>query len=260
MVIDSGGELDARRIKEERELAEAVDSLEKTLARFREAFKSLRGERENLSSSVRKISSLKKETVGALKNLVKTTDALKRETEKSKEELRRVAYEELAVSEKYKDMLSGRIPKELAAENVEDLSEQRERFMKNMQTVFDDMDRKLTAVRERKEALRAKLESDKKKIKNNERRRVILFRKLKIYKNEMVERERELVRILERERALLREYSGYAMSLKKIFSLNVEVEETLSSVEDELIKSSAKNSGAWPFHENITRLSRRDTA
>ena len=252
-------QMEPRRLEAEKEIAAAVDSLEKTIARFREGFRFRRERREKLSEALKKVAALRRETVAGLKNIVIKTDRLKKAIEEDRSKLESVTRREAVVEGKYKELLSGRLPpaaKEPAPifgpidEDVEeDFSGPKQRFLERISRAFDELDAELAELRESKRRLRDGIDSGVKKIKTYENKRQILFKKLEIYKEESRERERELMLTVEQEEALLREYSRFARQIDGAARLSGKAESVMRKLRSD-IYGSGGSAESWPFPEN----------
>jgi len=246
--------MESLRLKEEKEIAVAVDSLQKTLERFREAFKFVRDRRESLSSSLRKVTALRKETIQTLKSIVQKTDTVRKEIAKDKKELETLEKEERILGGRYKELLSGRMPPgaggnasglEEGTETGYDFSRKKERFLRSIKGAFDELDIKLDETKRKTSAIREAIADGRRRIDVYNRNRAILFKKLDIYKNEAFSREKELNHIFELEFSILQEYSSYADQLRRAIPIPVSAENTLTNLRSEM--DMASKNGAWPF-------------
>lgn len=241
-------DIESSRLRVEREVAAAVDSLEKSLSRFREGLKFRRAKRERLVDSSSKVTALKRETVSALKKIVMKTDAIKKEVGRDKERLKELKRGEAVLKGRYNELLSGRLPAPGGVPGTEEnLPRLREEFLRKVRESFDELDAGLARIREERDSLLSRVEGGEKKMMELERKRDILFKKLKIYKGELYSHERELKTTLERERELLAEYERFARSLKPAAELSQGAKNVLSRTEADMAMKTEESSGAWPY-------------
>ncbi|MGK7346639.1 MAG: hypothetical protein ACNS63_12610 [Candidatus Nitrospinota bacterium M3_3B_026] len=240
-------DIESSRLRVEREVASAVDSLEKSLSRFREGLKFRRDKRERLADSSRKVTALKKETVSALKAIVMKTDAIKKQIGRDKERLRELKRGEAVLKGRYNEFLSGRLPASSGGVEEEDLPRRREKFLRKARESFDELDAGLAKIREERDSLVSKVEAGGKRMTELEQKRGILFKKLKIYKSECYSHERELGVTLERERELLAEYENFSRRLKPAVELSQSAKNVLARAEADMAMKTDESSGAWPY-------------
>lgn len=244
---------DGRRVATEKEVAGAVETLEKILVRFRGSLKYRRERRARQVETLEKLTALRKETVASLKNIVTNTDRLKKEISRAKDDAARLSREETSLKGKYMELLSGRMPAEeggiagsfdsLFAPQDVDLADRREKFLGRLKSSFAGLDAKLSETARKRGESQEKMEQGGQKIKAFDRKRQVLFQKLEIYKGESSRIERELKIAADEEETLLKEYEDFVRRFKASLSVPPAVEKIVQRAFDEMEKEAAGHAG-----------------
>ncbi|MBF0170154.1 MAG: hypothetical protein HQK87_03520 [Nitrospinae bacterium] len=229
--------VEAKRLKQEREVAALVSGLEEALGRFRACLNQRRSLRGALSDRLEKVALRRKETVVALKEMVKRNDRIKSRLEADREELTRLKRDEATLTGRYQELLAGRLPTDpsditlerLAGEGVPpaDLSAEREKFLGKVRQAFDELDGQLAETGGRREKLERRVGEAERELAGADKRRELLFKKLDIYKQETTTAERRLQETVVEEEAALQEYADFIRRIKRVLALPATVQAML---------------------------------
>jgi chromosome segregation ATPase len=223
MNYDPNG-VESKRLRQEREVAAVVANLEAVLGRFRGCLTKRRALREELAERLRKVSQRRKETVAALKEMVKRNDRIKRQLEADRETVGRLKRDEAVLQGRYVELLSGRLPTDvddlvMGEGDVADLFARKEEFLGKVKGAFDELDRQIGGIEGRRIELDARIASAEAELTGADKRRDLMFKKLDIYKKETADAERRLSETVAEEEGALQEYADFIRRLKRVLTL-----------------------------------------
>lgn len=232
------GSLTARAKAQADESAKTLAALNAVMSAFVEELDSREKRRARAQESFVKLSALRRETLDALKDIVKNTDRLKKEAQRAKDSLTNIQRQESVTRGKYMEILSGRIPmangeetegvfETLFHKESEELSARKDQFMSRLTNVFSSLESDIREIEIRSRELRETITDCENKLGAFERKRVILFQKLEIYKSESAEMERAVKATEEEEEKLLRDYAEFTRRLKPLLALSPSTEKML---------------------------------
>lgn len=232
------GNLTTRAVAQADEAARAMKSLNAIMSAFQEGLNAREQRRARAEGSLVKLSALRRETVDALKAAVKNADKLKKELHMARDTLSSLQRQEAVAKGRYTQILSGRLPMVNADEGEggfdslfhkesEELSVRKDQFMTRLTNVFSSLESEIGEFEGRGKELREKITDCDRKLGELERKRVILFQKLEIYKTESAEMETAIKSSEEEEERLLRDYSEFTRRLKPVLSLPPSTEKLL---------------------------------
>lgn len=232
------GSLTARAGSSVEEAASVMDTINAIMALFHDGLEGREKKRARAGESLVKLAALRRETVDALKVAVKNADRLKKELHQAKDSLSSLHRQETVARARYSEILSGRLPvangeegdNGLAAlfhKEPEELSVRKEQFMTRLTNVFSSLESEIREIEGRAKELREKMAASEGKLFELERKRMILFQKLEIYKAESAEMERDAKSCEEEEERLLRDYAEFIRRLKPVLTLSPSTEKLL---------------------------------
>jgi chromosome segregation ATPase len=215
-----------------------MKSLNTIMSAFQDGLNAREKKRARSEESLVKLSALRRETVDALKDAVKNADRLKKELHRVKDALSSLQRQEAVTRGRYTEILAGRLPmangdegeggfESLFHKESEELSVRKEQFLTRLTNVFSNLESEIREIEERGKELREKMTDSEGKLGALERKRVILFQKLEIYKTESAEMERSIKSAEEEEERLLRDYAEFTRRLKPVLSLPPSTEKLL---------------------------------
>ncbi len=240
--------LTARARAQADEAARTMKSLNTIMSAFQNGLDSREKRRARAEESLVKLSALRRETVDALKDAVKNADRLKKELHRVKDALSSLQRQEAVARGRYTEILSGRLPMangdegeggfaSLFHKESEELSVRKDQFMTRLTNVFSSLESEIREIEGRGKELREKMADCDGKLTALERKRVILFQKLEIYKTESSEMERAVKSSEEEEERLLRDYSEFTRRLKPVLSLPPATEKMLEKLPSSPVKA-----------------------
>lgn len=230
--------LTARALAQADEAARVMKSLNAIMSAFQDGMDAREKKRARGEESLVKLSALRRETVEALKAAVKNSDRLKKEHHRVKDSLSSLQRQEAVARGRYTEILSGRLPmakgdegengfESLFHKESEELSVRKDQFLTRLANVFSGLENEIREIEGRGKELREKMGDCEAKLSGLDRKRVILFQKLEIYKTESVEMERAIKSTEEEEERLLRDYTEFTRRLKPVLSLPPSTEKML---------------------------------
>ncbi len=232
---------EAKRLKQEREVALLVSGLEEALGKFRSCLNKRRNLRGTLADKLEKMALRRKETVAALKEMVKRNDRLKHRLEKDREELTRLQRDEVTLTGRYQELLAGRLPTDPEDISLDrlvgekrapaDLTAEREKFLGKVKEAFDALDRQLGSVTGRRETVERRIKEAERDLAGADKRREQLFKTLDIYKHETTIAERTLRETLVEEETALQEYADFIRRVRRVLTLPAAVRGMLGGCE-----------------------------
>lgn len=232
------GSLTARAGSSVEEAASVMDTLNTIMSSFHNGLEAREKRRARAEESLVKLAALRRETVDALKSAVKNADRLKKELHQAKDSLSSLHRQETVARARYTEILSGRLPvangedgdggfESLFHKESEELSVRKDQFMTRLTNVFSSLEREIREIEGRGKELREKMTDSEVKLAALERKRVILFQKLEIYKTESTDMERAVKSSEEEEERLLRDYTEFVRRLKAVLTISPTTEKLL---------------------------------
>lgn len=232
------GSLTARAGFSVEEAVSVMDTINAIMTLFHDGLEAREKKRARAGESLVKLTALRRATVDALKVAVKNADRLKKELHQAKDSLSSLHRQETVARARYSEILSGRLPvgngeegdNGLAAlfhKEPEELSVRKEQFMARLTNVFSSLESEIREIEGRAKELREKMADSEGKLFELERKRMILFQKLEIYKAESAEMERDSKTCEEEEERLLRDYAEFIRRLKPVLTLSPATEKLL---------------------------------
>ncbi len=226
--------VESKRAERDKEIRDVSCSLENVLSRFKKALKLRKERRERILNKAEKVAARRVEASRNLKSVIIKLDKTKRSLVRGKERLIIVEKEEAVLKGKYEELLIGRVPqepdgvKDMMSDNGDDLSRRKQKFIGRITDAFDELEAEMDRIKKHKGQLPKRIEVDTKRAEAYQRKRVILAQTLKMYKDELVEYDEDLIRTIGEEELLLQEYTDFSERLHTVVSIPVSMDRLLA--------------------------------